>query len=192
MTPHVVELLPLPPDQSLVSTIPPNYTLAKVEEVWSKHANKDMIAIFCVVEKMEEQITNAKHLVMVNRTRCILKEISSPSRSYCYFFGKYSNSMTRLGVMENDLVMICSPTVVRTKMKPKQVLPPGLSSWTIHCLEKDPELRVTFFRQKETEQNIMEGVNLTDPFLVNEEKQKIQDEDQEVVTLNTSLEQGFT
>ena len=47
---------------------------------------------------------------------------------------------------EKDLVMICCPTVVRIKLKSKQVLPPNLSTWTMHYLERDPQPRVTFFR----------------------------------------------
>jgi len=97
---------------------------------------------------MEEQINTAKHLVAVNRTRCILKEVDSGDRSFCWFFGEYSNSMVRLRVMEKDLVIICSPIVVKTKLKPKQVLPPNMSPWTIHCLERDPQPRVIFVRQE--------------------------------------------
>ena len=80
---------------------------------------------------MEEQVNTAKHLVAVNRTRCILMVVNSEDRSFCWVFGSYSDIIKMLGVM--DLVMICCPTVVRTKLKPKQVLPPNMSTWTIHC-----------------------------------------------------------
>jgi len=131
--------------------IPLNYTLTKVEEVGDGSVMKEKSAICCVVEKMEEQINTAKHMVAINRTRCILMEIESQERSYCWFFGPYSDSMARLGMREKDLVMICCPTVVRTKLKPKQVLPPNLSTWTIHCLERDPQPSVTFFRLEDQE-----------------------------------------
>ena len=53
---------------------------------------------------MEEQINTAKHLVAVNRTRCILKELDSGDQSFCWFFGEYSDMMLKLGVVEKDLV----------------------------------------------------------------------------------------
>ena len=81
----------------------------------------------CVVEKMEDRINTANHMVAINRTRCILMEIEVT----VVFFGLYSDSMARLGVREKDLVMICCPTVVRIKLKPKQFLPPNLSTWTV-------------------------------------------------------------
>ena len=65
-----------------------------------------------------------------------------------------------LGVMEKDLVMICCPTVVRTKLKPKQVLPPNISTWTIHCLERDPQPSVTFFRQDEQQSSSSKEVEV--------------------------------
>ena len=110
--------------------------------------------------KMEEQVNTAKHLVAVNRTRCILREVISQERSFCWFFGSYSDSMKMLGVMEKDLVMICCPTVVRTKLKPKQVLPPNMSTWTIHCLERDPQPSVTFFRQDEQQSSSSKEVEV--------------------------------
>ena len=59
--------------------------------------------------------------------------------------------MARLGVREKDLVMICCPTVVRIKLKTKQVLSPNLSTWTMYCLERDPQPSVTFFRLEDQE-----------------------------------------
>eukprot|EP00092_Neocalanus_flemingeri_P012573 GFUD01013551.1.p1 GENE.GFUD01013551.1~~GFUD01013551.1.p1 ORF type:complete len:322 (-),score=107.52 GFUD01013551.1:6-971(-) len=143
-----VELLSLPPGDTAESVLPISYMLATVEEVGTGTADKKSV-ICCEVEVMEEQINSAKHLVAVNRTRCILKEVETGDRSFCWFFGEYSDSLVRLGVVEKDLVMICCPTVVRTKLKPKQVLPPNMSGWTIHCLEKDPAPRVIFVRKEE-------------------------------------------
>ena len=150
MAPNV-ELLPLPPGDTVHSLIPLNYILAKMDEIGTGNVDKGKCAICCEVEILEEQINTAKHLVAVNRTRCILKEVNSEVRSFCWFFGEYSNSMVKLGVREKDMVMICCPTVVRTKLKPKQVMPPNMSTWTIHCIEKDPEPSITFFRQEEQE-----------------------------------------
>ena len=59
--------------------------------------------------------------------------------------------MARLGLREKDLVIICCPTVVRIKLKTKQVLSPNLSTWTMYCLERDPQPSVTFFRLEDQE-----------------------------------------
>ena len=143
-----VELIPFPPGDTVVSLIHIDHILVSVEEAGTKPGLLNRV-ICCEVEVIEEQINTAKHLVAVNRTRCILKDVENDERSFCWFFGEFSDSIVRLGVMKKDMVMISSPTVVKTKLKPKQVLPPNLSSWTIHCVERDPELRVIFLRQEE-------------------------------------------
>jgi len=151
MVNNVVDLLPLPPGETMEAMIPINYAMASVEQVGKGEVHKEQSSICCVVEKMEDQINTAKHMVAVNRTRCILTDVINQQRSYCWFFGAFSDRMLELGVMERDFVMICCPTVVRTKLKPRQVLPPNMSTWTIHCQEKDPQPSVTFLRQEDQE-----------------------------------------
>ena len=51
-----------------------------------------------------------------------------------------------LGVMENDFVTMSCLTMVRTKLKSKQVLPLNTSTWTINCLERDPKPSVNFLQ----------------------------------------------
>ena len=49
------------------------------------------------MEKLEEQVNTTKNLVA---TRCNLREVISQDRSFCCYFGSYSDSMEMLGVME--------------------------------------------------------------------------------------------
>jgi hypothetical protein len=98
---------------------------------------KERSSLCCVVEKLEEQVNTTKNLVA---TRYNLREVNSQDRYFCCYFGFDAG-----GDGEKDLVMICCPRVVGTKQKTTQVLPPSMSTWAIHCLERAPQLSVTFF-----------------------------------------------
>ena len=157
-----VELLPVPPGCELESLVPADCTLVKG---WQAACGPGSFALCCRVERLERQITPELHLVKTPRTRCVLRCIASGERAYCWFFGEYSTEAARLGVRDGDAVVVVRPRVVPTKVKWKQVLPPDLGPWTVHCTASPAPMDggpasgpVIFAREDETGREVGAGV----------------------------------
>ena len=134
----LVSVLPLPPGEEVDCLLPPGpeCPLRSLAEV----AGVGLEAEHCLclrVETVETHITHQTHLVAENRLRCVLRDVMSDLKCYCWFFGDYSDLLVRHAVTAGDMVIMVRPRVVKTKLKYRQVLPEDMSCWTIHCLMRD-------------------------------------------------------
>ena len=133
-----VSVLPLPPGEEVDCLLPPEpecpiKTLAEVAEGGLRGEH----CLCLKVETVETHITFQTHLVAENRVRCVLRDIMSDLKCYCWFFGDYSDQLVSHGMRTGDMVIMVRPRVVKTKLKYRQVLPEDMSCWTIHCLMRD-------------------------------------------------------
>ena len=106
-------------------------------------------SVFCFSEKNDGRSRSTLPSTWWRSTGPVVssgRSTLSQVRSFCWFFNSYSDSIKMLGVMENDFVTMSCLTMVRTKLKPKQVLPLNTSTWTINCLERDPKPSVNFLQ----------------------------------------------
>ena len=152
-----VSTLPLPPGEEVDCLLPPEpecplKTLAEVAE-----AGMESQHCLCLrVETVETHITHQTHLVAENRVRCVLRDVMSDLKCFCWFFGDYSDHLVSHGVRTGDMVIMVRPRVVKTKLKHRQVLPEDMSPWTIHCLMRDRRpvtlVKVEQERRKEAEE----------------------------------------
>ena len=117
-----VSVLPLPPGEEVACLLPPE---AECPQVRLAEAGEGRVAgDHCLnlrVETIEPHINYETHLVPVNRIRCVLRDVKSGEKCYCWFFGDYSDQLVSTGVQVGDHVIIINPRVIRTKLKYKQV-----------------------------------------------------------------------
>ena len=117
-----VTMLPLPPGEEVACLLPPE---AECPQVRLAEAGEGRVAgEHCLnlrVETIEPHINYETHLVPVNRIRCVLRDVKSGEKCYCWFFGDYSDQLVSTGVQVGDHVIIINPRVLRTKLKYKQV-----------------------------------------------------------------------
>ena len=93
-----------------------------------------------LVRRDTEHITREKHLVSESRIRVILQDTNSGEQFFCWLFGEYSDIFVKEEVKPGDVVVLTSPTTVKTKKKYKQELPANISGWTVHCLTREKKL----------------------------------------------------
>ena len=117
-----VSVLPLPPGEEVACLLPSE---AECPQVGLAEAGEGRVAgDHCLnlrVETIEPHINYETHLVPVNRIRCVLRDVKSGEKCYCWFFGDYSDQLVSTGVQVGDHVIIINPRVIRTKLKYKQV-----------------------------------------------------------------------
>ena len=117
-----VTMLPLPPGEDVDCLLPPELECPLVNITEVGEARVPVSHCVCLrVEIIETHITHQIHLVPENRIRCILRDIQSGEKCYCWMFGDYSNNLVSMGVKTGDMVIIENPRVVKTKLKYKQV-----------------------------------------------------------------------
>ena len=117
-----VSVLPLPPGEEVACLLPPE---AECPQVGLAEAGEGRVAgDHCLnlrVETIEPHINYETHLVPVNRIRCVLRDVKSGEKCFCWFFGDYSDQLVSTGVQVGDHVIIINPRVLCTKLKYKQV-----------------------------------------------------------------------
>lgn len=73
------------------------------------------------VVSIEEHITKEVYHVAENRIRSTLECLVSGERAWCWMFGEYSDQMVDRALVPGDKIILYNPSVVRTKLKYKQV-----------------------------------------------------------------------
>ena len=134
-----VKYLSLKTGEDLSLVLPPGEECPQVDLLQA--ARQDLAGDHCLVGRVEsldtDHITREEHLVSENRLRLILRDSVSGEKFYCWLFGEYSDAFVSRRMRPSDLLVLTKPSVSKTRLKYKQVLPPDMSCWTVYCLTRD-------------------------------------------------------